>query len=282
MRNLNAAAKLTASYYERQMHITAATWMPGKLRHSGALRVHTHNDIYTSDDAFGWVASVRHFSRCTRLGPLLEYLGVQTKLSAPADIEMTFPHPKTIAERAADLNKTLPQQHKLPAIAVYDGATIPGDLFLGSLVDDTVLLADGGPRRPWRKMGLPALVAAHDIAFHLPSRLAMDPASRAALAEQAGNVLAEPGEPDIIGRTRVDELSARIDKFVAPPNLGAGKFGCPHEPFLMEVVGTETVIHELSNIEAGGTRMPRERSAELGRLSVAHVGFLGEHIAAMR
>jgi hypothetical protein len=282
MRNLNTAAKLTASYYERQLHITAAAWMPGKFRRTGALRVHTHNDVYTSDDAFGWVASVRHFSRCTRLGPLLEYLGIQTELSAPADIEMTFPHPRAIAERAADLNNTLPGQHKLPNIVVYNGATIPGDLFLGSLVDDTMLLADGGSKRPWRKMGLPALVAAHDIAFHLPSRLAMDPASRAALAEQAGNVLADPGEPDIMGRTYVDELSARIDKFVAPPNMGAGKFGCPHELFPMEVVGTKTVIHELSNIEPGGTHMSRERSAELGRLSVAHVDFLGGHIAAMR
>ncbi|HSX34589.1 MAG TPA: hypothetical protein VLF62_03010 [Candidatus Saccharimonadales bacterium] len=282
MRNLNTLAKATASYYEREAHITAAVWMPGMLRRTGSLRVHTHNHTYTSDDAFGWVASVHHFDHGTKLGPLLKYLGLETELRAPADIKMTFPHPKAIAERAADLNRTLPQEHKLPTVAVYRGATIPGKLFLESLVDDTMLLADGGPRRPWRKMGLSALVAAHDIAFHLPSRLAMDPASRAALGEQCSNVLADPGKPNIAGHTRIDELSGRIDKFVSPPNIGAGKFGDPHELFEMEVVGTETVLHYLSNVEVGGTRMTHERAAELGQLSVAHVAFLGEHISNLQ
>jgi hypothetical protein len=277
MRNLNTA-KLTANYVAREAHITAAVWMPLGPRGTGTLRVHNHGDFYTADDAFGWVDSVHHFQTCTGLGPLLTRLGITTELEAPSDIQMDFLHPKAIAERVVGINRTLPDAHRLPNIEVYRGSTIPGDLFLGSIASDTVLLADGGSRRPTPRMGLPALVAAHDVAFHLPSRLAMDPASRAALGEQAANVLANPGEP-YGGRTRIDELAGRIDKFIAPPNMGSGRFGCQHEPYPLETVGTETVIHYLSNVEVGGTHMPRERAEELGQLSVAHVAFLGEHIA---
>lgn len=281
MRNLNSLTKATASYHERERDITAVVWMPGTLRRTGILRAHTHTGAHTSQDAFGWISSMRHFRLHTSLGPVLKYLGIEAELKAPADIEMTFRHPEMIAERAAQLNETLPQEHKLPKIAVYRGATIPGNLFLESVVDDTVLLADGGPRPWWRKMGRDALIAAHDIAFHLPSRLAMDPGSRAALGRQAGNALADPGEPDDLGLTRIDNLAAGIDRFVGPPNMGPAKFGDPHDYLIKEVVGTETVLFELSNFEVGGTRMPRGLAAGLGQLSVAHVNFLGQHVAGL-
>jgi len=282
MRKLDTADKITASYYKREMNITAAVWMPGLLQRTGVLRVHTHDGTYTSDNAFGWVMSARHFQKCTGLGPVLNYLGITTELQPPSDTEMTFARPEAIAERTADLNERLPQEHKLPRVAVYRGATIPGKLFLESLTEDTVLLANGRFRIPWRKTSPNALVAAHDIAFHLPSRLAMDPASRAALADQVQNVLRNPGKPDIMGRTRIDELAGRIDKFIAPPNLGPAKFGCPHDPLLKEVVGTETVLYHMSNAEVGGLHMPRERAAELGQLSVEYVAYLGEHITNMK
>jgi len=279
MRDLRFA-RLTASYYEKQPQGPVAVWMPGRFRETGVLRARTRDGVYTQQDPFDWIVSTRHFQTCTGLGPLLGRLGITTELEGGKDAQMNFPHPQVIAERAAAINRTLPEEHGLPKVVVHHGATINGRPFLESLRDDTVLLADGGQPRPGHRMGLNALIAAHDIATHLASRLAMDPASRAVLGEQCRNVLDDPGVPLYRGGpTRVDELAGRIDKFVAPPNLGPWQFGCPHEPLPFDVTGSAAVLNQLSNVEVGGIRIPRDVIDELGELSVAHVRFLGEHVA---
>lgn len=285
MKRLTPLNCLTADYYNHAKGATTAVWLPKRLRPEGVVRISGNNCSPKPHEPLGWIASLERFQNETGLGTILGYIGISAEVDG-REGEMRFPRIETIAKRVAALNRRLPDGHTLPKVAVIPGGMASELLYSQLLKEDTVVLADGTGRKT--APDNPA-IAAHDLAYHLAPRLAMDPRSREIIADQIELVMDLAPSRDIHGMTPCGRYLHAADTALAAPTISAEKFLPAGMRPYGYTPGTADALHELSAAiyaiggEAAASIQPGTKACiRLGQLSVEHVRYLGENISASR
>lgn len=107
-----------------------------------------------------------------------------------------FPSVPALIQSVGELNEQLPEEHQLPEFVEYEGDRYPARVFLESLAEGKVMVA--GSRGGTKEADTTnALVAAHDMIFHVPYWLATTPEIREKLQFRARTALANT-PPDAV------------------------------------------------------------------------------------
>jgi hypothetical protein len=290
-----------ADYWAASHNVVKAVWLPDSARRAGKFVVDARRadcEAHSVGElvSLGWIDYFRKFQDHTGLGPVLNYLGFAAAVSkAPGrgdplhtKGEVTFAPMPEIIDRVSDLNRNLPAAHRLPQLELRRGGVIPGQDYLEARAEDVVLVADGTGG------GRNALTAAHDLVFHLPPKLAFDPASRQPFKKLAAMTLALPHDTpgDYPGETLIDTVARKYDSFESPHYLsanhvaasdGASGYTMKHE----QATGTRRALTDLNTFAGshdfpGWAALSSETPEDLGAQCVAHVAYLGRHMLSLQ
>ena len=211
---------------------------------------------------------------------------------------MSFLPIPEIVDRATDLNRQLPENHKIPTLELWRAGTIPVTEYLEAWRDDKFLLADGsGESRDG------AMIVSHDLSYHLATVLARDPGTRKVTSNLAAAVLALPlsamcnfpSTPDMTAR---GFFTSVFDVLGSPEVLEAGDLAhisAPTLPSLYERTPKrkgsrfmlKTLVDSINAYEMSSGSVPldftpptKDERAAMAMACVDHVSILGLYARA--
>lgn len=268
MKRMNILTRRTADFWKTESGTTTAVWLPSTLKPFGALRVSSRNSHPKVYEPLGWIQALEEMQETTGLGRVLGHIGVRAQ-TRRSQGQVTFPPIDTMAVRLRELNARLPAEHSLPTVERVKGGSVPPEARMRMLRDGILPIADG---RGTEDKHAP-LVTATAIARQLPVWLTAELHGREIIGDQIANVL----DMNPLANNETTPTKAFLEDFdeqLCTATVQAKHFAAEDK----HAMGNADVLYALSNETVGGVELSAEEAVRLGRLSVAHVAYLGHFL----